>query len=41
MARLKTVLRERSIVYQDTKERLEARQAAWRAEQKRAVEGKS
>jgi large subunit ribosomal protein L47 len=36
MARVKTVWRERAIVYQDTKERLEKRQEQWRAEQKQA-----
>jgi ribosomal protein L29 len=34
MARVKTVLKERAVVYQDTKSRLEARQAQWFHEQK-------
>jgi large subunit ribosomal protein L47 len=35
MARIKTVLKERAIVYQDTKARLEARQRQWLQDQKK------
>ena len=41
MARLKTVLRERSLVYQDTKTRLEARLAAHRKEEKKLAQSKA
>jgi hypothetical protein len=34
MARVKTVLKERAIVFKDTKKRLEARHAQWKDEQK-------
>jgi hypothetical protein len=40
MARVKTVLRERSLVYQDTKERLEARLATHRREEKKLAASK-
>ena len=34
MARIKTVLKERAIVFQDTKARLEARQKEWQVQKK-------